>query len=386
MNRKLYTMAQAGKIVAGAGTLATIAEQVGAYGAKKVLIVTDPGVCSAGLVEQPQRLLAAAGIESTVIFSIPPEPAIGHVEAALTEARGWGCDMVVGLGGGSAMDAAKLIAVLLTTSLSLRDLVAQASGWRRQLPLLLVPTTAGTGSEATPNAIVLDPEAGVKIGIVNPELVPDCILLDPLLTLGLPPAITAATGMDALSHAIECYISQKANPLSDTFALKAVSLISRSLRTAFLNGADVDARHDMLLAAMFGGMCIASSSTTAVHALSYPLGGRYRIPHGLANAILLPYVMEFNLTASEPRFAELAAAMHLPVAGLSTAQAAAAMLENLYSLIRDLQIEPSLKPYGITEKEVDSLATAAAGVTRLLNNNPRPMSHADIRSVYLRLL
>jgi alcohol dehydrogenase class IV len=249
-----------------------------------------------------------------------------------------------------------------------------------------VPTTAGTGSEATPNAIVLVPEEEVKIGIVNSKLVPDCVILDPLMTLNLPPAVTAATGMDALAHAIECYTSKKANPFSDTFALKAVGLISNSLRRAYREGQNIDARHDMLLGALFGGMCISTSGTTAVHALAYPLGGKYRMPHGLSNAVLLPHIMQFNLDAVEDRFRDIAVAMGLDVAGLTTRKAAEKMIENLYALNKDLNIPSGIAAQGVTEADLDGLVEAASKVTRLLENNPKPLAKSDMRAIYRRLL
>ena len=252
----------------------------------------------------------------------------------------------------------------------------------------MIPTTAGTGSEATQNAIFLVPEEESKVGIVSSMMVPDWAILDPRLTVGLPPAITAATGMDALCHAMECYISKKANPLSDTYALRAISLIARSLLKAYRDGTDIDARHDMLLAALFGGMCIASSSTTAVHALAYPLGGKYHIPHGLSNAILLPYVMQFNLDATVEKFRDIAQAMGLDIVGLSAEAAAEAMIESLFTLLDDLKIKESLKlkERGITVADIEVMVDGAAKVTRLLNNNPKPMSREDMRGIYMKLL
>jgi alcohol dehydrogenase class IV len=296
------------------------------------------------------------------------------------------CQAIIGIGGGSSKDVAKITAVMLTNPQSLSELLRGGKIERRGVPTLMIPTTAGTGAEATQNAIFLVPEQESKVGIVSPKLVPDWAILDPALTVGLPPAITASTGMDALCHAIECYISKKANPLSDTYALRAIGLIFRSLRRAYANGTDLDARHDMQLAALFGGMCIASSSTTAVHALAYPLGGKYHMPHGLSNAILLPYVMEFNRDACTDKFRDIAGAMGLAVAGLTAAEAADRMIENLFVLTRDLNMDVNLRDKGITAADLEGMVEAASMVTRLLNNNPKPMSKNDIRSVYNRLL
>lgn len=381
-----YSLLNVGRIIAGPGSLSTIQEIPAAWGAQNVLIITDQGVWNAGLIEKPKSHLESVGVGVAVIHDTPPEPTVEQVRSIFRQAQSLGAQMVIGIGGGSAMDTAKLISVLLTNDVSLEQLLAKAPIQRRGLPTLMVPTTAGTGSEATPNAIVLVPEQELKVGIVNDKLVPDCVILDPLMTLNLPPAVTASTGMDALAHAIECYISKKANPFSDTFALKAVELISKSLRQAYREGQNIEARHDMLLGALFGGMCIATSSTTAVHALAYPLGGKYRVPHGLSNAILLPYIMQFNLDATEDRFRDIAVAMGLDVSGSTTRQAAQKMIDNLYALNRDLNIPAGIAAHGVTEADLDALVEAASKVTRLLDNNPKTLTKSDMRAIYRRLL
>jgi alcohol dehydrogenase class IV len=381
-----YTLLNVGRIIAGPGSLSTIQEIPAAYGAEKVLIITDQGVWNAGLIEKPKTILESAGFRVAVIHDTPPEPAVDQVKTIFQQAKTLEGQMIIGIGGGSAMDVAKLVSVLLTNDVSLEQLLGKTQIAHRGLPTLMVPTTAGTGSEATPNAIVLVPEEEVKIGIVNNKLIPDCVILDPMMTLNLPPAVTAATGMDALAHAIECYTSKKANPFSDTFALKAVGLISNSLRRAYREGQNIDARHDMLLGALFGGMCISTSGTTAVHALAYPLGGKYRMPHGLSNAVLLPHIMQFNLDAVEDRFRDIAVAMGLDVAGLTTRKAAEKMIENLYALNKDLNIPSGIAAQGVTEADLDVLVEAASKVTRLLENNPKPLAKSDMRAIYRRLL
>jgi alcohol dehydrogenase class IV len=306
---------------------------------------------------------------------------------AAARAAGGTPDLVVGIGGGSAMDVAKIAAVLLAHGQDLRALLAKTAEIpARGLPSVMVPTTAGTGSEATPNSIILVAEDELKVGIVSARLMPDTVILDPLLTLTLPPAVTASTGMDALTHAIECYCSKKGNPFSDLYALEAIRLIARSIRRAVSDGRDVAAREDMLMGAYWGGVCIATSSTTAVHALAYPLGGKYRMPHGLSNAILLPSVMAFNLVGNERRFAAMARAMGLQVDALSDAEAGAAFVDALTHLNADLGVPPHLRGWGIDESHLDGLVEGASKVTRLLDNNPRPMSRADMRALYAALL
>ena len=381
-----YSLLCPARIIAGPGSIDSIADVVSDFAATQVLIISDKGVARAGLIDRPKALLEAAGVTVTVLDDTPPEPEVGQVEAILAAARKHACELVIGIGGGSAMDVAKIVAVLLNNDVSLRDLLNKAPIARRGLPTLMVPTTAGTGSEATPNSIFLVPEDELKVGIVSPKLLPDCVILDPQMSIGLPPAITASTGMDALTHAIECYTSKKGNPFSELFALKAITLISRSIRCAFTHGSDLDARHDMLLGAMYGGMCIATSSTTAVHALAYPLGGKFRIAHGISNAILLPYVMRFNRVGSEGKFRDIAVAMGLDVSSLSDENAATAMIDQLFALNHDLEIPPDLKRWNITGADLDTLVEGAAKVTRLLDNNPRPMSKTDIRAIYSQLI
>ena len=381
-----YSLLNAGRIVAGPDSIEQIADIVKDYGASRALIISDKGVARAGLIERPKALLEAAGIAVTILDDTPPEPEVDQANAIFNAAKNAACDIVIGVGGGSAMDVAKLIAVLLNNDVTLRELLNKTPIAKRGLPTLMIPTTAGTGSETTPNSIVLVPEDELKVGIVSPKLMPDCVILDPKMTLGLPPAITASTGMDALCHAIECYTSKKGNPFSEMIALKAISLISRSIRRAFNTGTDIDARHDMLLGAMYGGMCIATSSTTAVHALAYPLGGKYRIAHGVSNAILLPFVMRFNAVGNEDKFRDVAVAMGLDVDPADSKAATEKFIEAIFELNRDLQIPSDLKRWNITAADLETLVEGAAKVTRLLDNNPRPMDKADIRAIYTQLI
>ncbi len=383
----IYSLLNIGKIVAGADSMLSIADIVADFDVKHVVMITDQGVWDAGLIEKPKTLLEEAGIQVHIIRDTPPEPTVDQVQEICQAARAFDCQMIIGIGGGSSIDTAKLVSVLFTNDVNLRDLVkGKAQLKRRGIPTLMVPTTAGTGAEATPNAIVLVPEEELKVGIVSEKMLPDVVILDPVLTIKLPKAITANTGMDALCHAIECYISKKANPLSDTFAIRAISLIARSIRTAYQEGNNLAAREDMLLGAMFGGISIATSSTTAVHALSYPLGGKYHIPHGLSNAILLPDVMKFNLDVCEEKFRDIAVAMGIDIAGCTTREAAEKMLENLYSLIEDLEVTCDLRAKGINETVLEELVEAAAKVTRLLNNNPKAVTREDMREIYKKLL
>lgn len=375
-----------GRVHAGAGSLDQLADLAAHFRARHVLIVTTPSVAQP--VAAACERLRAAGLAVSVIDRTPPEPEVADVLAIEARARAAGqIDLVVGIGGGSAIDVAKILAVLLAHPLDLRELLAKkVEISARGLPNIMVPTTAGTGAEATPNSIILVPEDALKVGIVSPYLLPDAVILDPLLTLSMPPEVTASTGMDALTHAIECYCSKKGNAFSDLYALEAIRLIGRSIRRAYRDGQDVAAREDMLMGAYWGGVCIATSSTTAVHALAYPLGGTYRMAHGLSNAILLPSVMAFNQQGNEQRFAAMAAALGLPCDGLSETAAADAFVQALHQLNTDLNIAHSLTGFGITAADIEGLVEGAAKVTRLLDNNPRPMTRDDMRQIYAALL
>ncbi len=386
MTTNPYLLLNPGRVHAGAGSLSQLTELAAYFSARRVLVVTTRSI--AQMIDAPRRALEAAGLAVTVIDSTPPEPEVADVQAIEAAARAAGTfDLVVGIGGGSAMDVAKILAVLLAHNLDLRDVLSKKVDiTARGLPTVMVPTTSGTGAEATPNSIILVPEDELKIGIVSPRLLPDAVILDPLLTLSLPPDVTASTGMDALTHAIECYCSKKGNAFSDLYALEAIRLIGRSIRRAFANGQDVAAREDMLMGAYWGGVCIATSSTTAVHALAYPLGGKYRMAHGLSNAILLPSVMAFNQVGNEVRFAAMARAMGLAVDGLDDAAAADAFVQALRQLNTDLNIPNSLQGFGIAASDIDGLVEGASKVTRLLDNNPRTMAREDMRRIYADLL
>jgi alcohol dehydrogenase class IV len=375
-----------GRVLAGAGSLSQLTELASYFQARRVLIITTKSV--AALVDAPRRSLEAAGLSVTVIANTPPEPEVADVQAIEAQARAAGSfDLVVGIGGGSAMDVAKIMAVLLAHNMDLRDVLSKkVEITARGLPNIMVPTTSGTGAEATPNSIILVPEDELKIGIVSPRLLPDAVILDPLLTLSLPPDVTASTGMDALTHAIECYCSKKGNVFSDLYALEAIRLIALSIRLAVQDGSNIAARADMLMGAYWGGVCIATSSTTAVHALAYPLGGKYRMAHGLSNAILLPSVMAFNQVGCEVRFAAMARAMALPVGDLDDHAAAAAFVQALHQLNTDLGIPDNLKSLGIQASDLDGLVDGASKVTRLLDNNPRSMTRDDMRQIYAALI
>jgi alcohol dehydrogenase class IV len=386
MISSVYSLQTPRKILAGVKSVQQLAQIAGQLNASRGTLITDAGVFKAGLADIPKTIMEKAGMTVTVIDCVNPEPEMSHVMALFEDIKKSDSQMLVAVGGGSVMDVAKLLAALITNPEFADNILDAGRVTRRGIPTVMIPTTAGTGSEATPNAIVVVPEKELKIGILSEHFIPDYVILDPELTVRLPKIITAATGIDAFCHAIECFTSKIANPLSDALALRAIRLISENLRQAYREGADIEARHNMMLAAFFGGLCISTSGTTAVHALAYPLGGKYRIAHGISNAMLLPYVMEFNLDAAVDRFQDVAAAMDVGMAGKSRKQVAEGVIEAIHSLVRDVEISCDLKPYGVTESDVDGMADAAMQVTRLLNNNPRPVTKDDAAAIYRKLL
>ena len=382
----VYSLGQIRKIVSGEGSINTLTEIAASFKAQNVVIITDAGVYKAGLTHKAEALLKDAGVNVNVINDVPPEPSYEQVKAIYNKAQASACDFIVAIGGGSAMDTSKLVALMLKNDITLEEMLKGAKPAVRGVPTVMVPTTAGTGSEATPNAIVLVPEENLKVGIVTDLMISDTVILDPTMTVGLPKHITANTGIDALCHLMECYISKKANPLSDTFALQGIKLAARSLRKVYENGQDIKAREDMLLASCFGGIAIASSSTTAIHALSYPLGGRYHIPHGLSNAILMPLVMDVNKDSCIEKYVAMAKAMELDTKDKSDAEIADLFVKELYSLNSDLNIKCDLKEKGISVAIVDELIDAASKVTRLLGNNPKDLTRDEMKDIYLKVI
>ena len=381
---KLYQIALPRKVVAGRGATAQIKDIVDRLKVENILLLVDGGVYKSGIVAPIEEMLR--DYQVLVVDDTPPEPEYKQVLEIYEKIEDTRIELVLAVGGGSVMDTAKILAVMAKNP-EYRDNLLDASLIAvRGLPTIFVPTTAGTGSEGTPNAIVVVPEKELKVGIVHEYFIPDVVILDPEMTRSLPPAVTAATGLDAFCHAIECFISKKANAFSDLYALKAINLIMKYLRRAYENGEDMEARENMLLAAFYGGLSIASSSTVAVHALSYPLGGKYRIPHGISNAILLPYVMEYNADQVLDKFREVAVAMELDIAGKDDEGIGKMVVQEIFQLTRDLNIPNDLKQYGIDEGDLEVLTNSAAEVTRLLNNNPKEMTKEDIRDVYLKLL
>ena len=356
-------------------------------GVKKAAVFTDQGVIGAGLLEAPLAFIKETGAEAVILADLPTEPTCDQAQAVVDEFKRSGADFIIAVGGGSVMDIAKLASILATDEYGVRDLLANPLLGKKYVRSLMIPTTAGTGAEATPNSIVAVPEKELKVGIVNPAMIADAVILDAGMTRKLPRKIAAATGVDALAHAIECFTSKKANPFSDTFALEALDLIINNIEAACDDPAALEAKNKMLIAAFYAGIAITASGTTAVHALSYPLGGKYHIPHGVANAMMLVPVMEFN----EPMCQERLARVYDRVvkdgdASLGEKEKSQWMIRRLGEIVEHLEIPNSLKEYGVSREDLEILVTAGMEVQRLLMNNMREVTAMDARALYLQIM
>ena len=377
-----FTFQAPANIMFESGASHKIAELVGHYGARRVMLVTDKGVRTAGLTKAAEESLSAAGVAVTVFDAVVADPPSHIVEAAVESCRASEIDVVLSIGGGSALDTAKLVAYLAKTPGRLDEIYGVGLAKGERLPLLLMPTTAGTGSEVTPIAIVTTPTTEKK-GVVSPALIPDWAILDPELTLGLPPSVTAATGIDAMVHAIEAYTSKhRKNPMSDQLARQALGLLSANVRRVCENGRDLEARSHMLLGSMLAGIAFANAPVAAVHALAYPIGAIFHVPHGLSNALVLTQVLRFNLPEAEALYAELAPIVDARTADLSVPQKARLFIDSIAAICRDCKVPPSLADVGIGAGDLQKLAEDAMKQTRLLINNPREVRYEDALAIY----
>lgn len=368
-------------ILAEPGSSSRIGELVKGLGCSSVLLVSDRGVEAAGLLKAGMLSLEQHGIEVTVFTGVEADPPVHVIEAAVALAQAKQADGVVSIGGGSSMDVAKLVALLAVGQEKLADIYGVGMVRGRRLPLLLAPTTAGTGSEVTPISIVTTGE-GEKKGVVSPVLLPDWAVLDAELTLGLPAGVTAATGVDAMVHAIEAYTSARLkNALSDTLARDALRLLGENIHEACRNGGNLQARQNMLLGSMLAGMAFANAPVAAVHALAYPVGARFHVPHGLSNSLVLPQVIRFNASHAEQHYSELASIL-IPDAGGSAADRTDALVVMLSQLPKALGLPTRLRDVGIAESDLPALADDAMKQTRLLVNNPREVTHRDVMEIY----
>jgi len=372
-------------IIVERGGSANLAKRIVERGGKSVLIVTDPGVLSAGLLNKALPQFKELGLSLQVFSDVEADPPVSVIESAVKLAQECKADFIVGFGGGSSMDVAKLVALLAPGKEKLGDVYGIGMAKGPRLPLILVPTTAGTGSEVTTISIVTVSESEKK-GVVSPKLLPDVALLDAELTLGLPPHVTAATGIDAMVHAIEAFTTKRLkNPVSDCLAKEALRLLAGNLHAAVNKGNDIVVRENMLLGACLAGMAFTNAPVAGVHALAYPIGARFHVSHGLSNSLMLGPVMRFNIEQAHGMYAQLGQIIKPGLQG-STTEQAAQLADYLGGLAGDLGLAKGLLEVGITSDDVDQLARDAMLQTRLLQNSPREITLADATALYKEAL
>ena len=376
---KAITLLQPQKIVFGTGCIQTFVDDYKKMGLQRLFVLTAPPILP--LIEEPLADLKAAGISIEVFQDIVAEPTVNDFKKILEVARQFKADSVVGIGGGSVLDVTKLVASLTYSDQQVEDCFGTGFIKKHCLWFACLPTTAGTGSEVSPNAILLDERDHLKKGIVSPFLIADAAYVDPKLTWTVPAKVTADTGMDALTHCIEAYTNKFAHPSVDIYALQGIRLIAAHLERAVKDGKDVEAREALAFGSLYGGLCLGPVNTAAVHALSYPLGGEFHIPHGLSNAILLPSVMKFNMTANVKRHAEVAVALGCQP-GKDDEETARRGVDFIYRLAAAVGIPDKLTALRIPQTAVDGMAKAAMQVQRLLKNNPREVTEQDAINIY----
>jgi alcohol dehydrogenase class IV len=368
-------------LVVERGGASRLGQRIAQMGYQSVLLVTDPGLMATGMLGVPLQNLSDHQIKVTVFSKVEADPPESVILEATQTALDANVDCVIGFGGGSSMDVAKLVALIAKSKETLASVYGVNNAKGPCLPLVMVPTTAGTGSEVTPISIVTT-GVGEKKGVVSPHLLPQLALLDAELTLGLPKHVTAATGIDAMVHAIEAYTSKRLkNPISDCLAKEALRLLSGSIHVVCSSGNDIDAREKMLLGACLAGMAFANSPVAAVHALAYPVGARFHVPHGLSNALVLPHVMRFNMNEAQTLYSELADVI-VPGKGSTTAEKVESFVTYLEGLSREFGLPTKLAEVGIQLSDVQQLAEDAMKQTRLLINNPREVTYEDALQIY----
>ncbi|NLT21579.1 MAG: iron-containing alcohol dehydrogenase [Syntrophorhabdus sp.] len=379
---KVSTFLAPNKHLLGKGVARQLGGEIKTLGGSKVFVVTDPGVVKAGLVPAIIEPLKSEGMKVGVYDKVRPEPAAGIVDEAARIARSGRYDLVVGLGGGSSLDVAKGVAMMVTNTGSILDYVGLNMFPKRGIPKILVPTTAGTGSEASWVCVVTDERKNEKKSLYGFMLLPDVAMLDPVLTVSMPPSVTADTGFDALVHAIESYVSVNRTPYTEIMAGEAIRLISRNLPVAYAKGGDIKARYNMLLAANLAGMAFTSGGLGATHGLAYPLGTQYHMSHGRSNAIMLPHVMRFNLTGNLEGYAGIARMMGENIDGLSPYEASEKAVDAVMRLLGAVRISCRLSDYGVQKKKISLLTKEALQQSRFFVPNPKDITEEDIRGIY----
>nr|WP_262915288.1 iron-containing alcohol dehydrogenase [Niabella ginsengisoli] len=361
------------------GCMDQLAEEVQSLGAKKVFIATIEPLKN--VVDIFISQLRDKEIEAQVDTSIVQEPTFSDFEKLMEMVQPFNPDVVIGIGGGSVLDISKLVAAQVENDQQLRDYVGIGLLNGRKKKLICVPATSGTGSEASPNAILVDDADSQKKGIISPYLVPDIVYVDPILTVSVPPAITAATGIDALTHCMEAYTNKFAQPFIDMMAYEGMKLIAAYIETAVKDGKNIEAREKVAMGSLLGGFCLGPVNTAGVHALSYPLGSMFHLAHGLSNALLLPYIMEYNIPADPKKYAEVAMAVGCERQSDDLATATKGV-EKIKDIIKACGIPQTLKEVNVSEDAIPQMAVDAMKVQRLLKNNPREIAEQDAVNIY----
>ncbi len=365
----------------GIGASKNLPERIKEMDRGRVLIATDRGLIKAGIAEEIIQSITNAGIEVSTFEEVKPDPDMDCVYQCLDLVKSTDAQVIVGLGGGSSLDVAKVSAALRVNKGKISDYVGIGKLPLKGLPTILLPTTSGTGSEVSPIAVISDPEQHTKLGIVSPNLYCDLAIIDPRLTISCPPNITASSGMDALTHAIEIYTNKISVQMIDTLVIESIRLVGQYLKICVKNGTDMTARKGMALASLYAGFGLGPVNTTAVHALAYPLGGTFNIPHGLANSVLLPYVMEFNRPVCESKYAKIADAFGAKDVDTVEKKAKRAV-DMVVDLSKDIGIPQRLREIGIPKDAIPEMAKVALSVKRLIQNNPREVTLDDAKEIY----
>ncbi|MCW0481838.1 iron-containing alcohol dehydrogenase [Gaoshiqia sediminis] len=367
------------RFVFGNGSLKQFVDDFLERGFKRMFLLTIPVLDKT--LSPYLAQLTTGGVAIEVYNRITNEPTFAEFEKVLALARNFQADAVVGIGGGSVLDTAKLVAAQIRNTQTTEEITGIGMLKERKTYLACLPTTSGTGSEVSPNAIFLDESDQEKKGVISPYLMPDAAYIDPILSAGVPPAVTAATGMDAFAHCLEAFVNRFAHPVTDRYALDGMQLIFQNLKKAYDDGSDLDARANVSLGSVYGGMCLGPVNTTAVHALAYPLGSKYKVPHGLSNAVILPWVMEFNLPAATEKYARVAKAIGI-TGCQSEEEYAQAGIRAVRELMKSIGIPAKLRELGIPENALEDMAVSALKVQRLLKNNVREVTLEDALEMY----
>jgi len=379
---KIHPFFSSKKILFGLNSIKELGVEAKALGGSKVLIVTDPGVIKAGLIDFIKPSLESQNVSYIIYDKVAPDPPTTVVDECAQWIKEHGIDMVIGFGGGSSLDTAKGAAIMAVNRGTILDYCGKSLVPKPGLPKILVPTTAGTGSEVTNVLIIVSEKEGMKRAVYSDYALGDVVIVDPMLTLSMPPAVTADTGMDALVHAIETFVATTATPFSDVLAIEAIRIIAKSLPVVYAKGECLEARYDMALGALLAGLAFGSGGLGAVHALAYPLGTEYHLPHGRTNAIMLPHVMAFNLAGANEKYGKIGEAMGVRIEGLSPIEKAKASLMEVRNLISQVDISYQLKDYGIKKEDISKLTMEGMKYSRLFIPNPRNLNQEDVKKIY----